>query len=109
MNKSNESEIWELFPKGGYIGSCSKIAQFDFFRSPFSVLRFISVQVVPVLCVEVLPLSNSASSKISSLFGVFQNDPGPPKYALELRGYVKYMFFSSISLFIIVRNLRSER
>ena len=26
-------------------------------------------------------------------FGVFQNDPGPPKYALELRGYVKYMFF----------------
>ena len=68
MNKSNESEIWELFPKGGYIGSCSKIAQFDFFRSPFSVLRFISVQVVPVLCVEVLPLSNSASSKISSLF-----------------------------------------
>ena len=26
-------------------------------------------------------------------FGVFQNDLGPPKYALELRGYVKYMFF----------------
>ena len=41
-------------------------------------------------------------------FGVFQNDLGPPKYALELRGYVKYMFFLSISLFIIVRNLRSE-
>ena len=28
-----------------------------------------------------------------AFFGVFQNDPGPPKYALELRGYVKYMFF----------------
>ena len=26
-------------------------------------------------------------------FRVFQNDPGPPKYALELRDYVKYMFF----------------
>ena len=26
-------------------------------------------------------------------FGVFQNDPGPLKYALELRSYVKYMFF----------------
>ena len=26
--------------------------------------------------------------------GVFQNDPGPPEYALELRDYVKYMFFS---------------
>ena len=26
-------------------------------------------------------------------FGVFWNDPRPPKYALELRGYVKYMFF----------------
>ena len=25
-------------------------------------------------------------------FGEFQNDPGPPKYALELGGYVKYMF-----------------
>ena len=32
--------------------------------------------------------------------GVFQNDPGPPKYALELRDYVK---------FNIVWNLRSER
>ena len=28
-----------------------------------------------------------------AFFGVFQNDPGPPKYALELRGCVKYMFF----------------
>ena len=28
-----------------------------------------------------------------AFFGVFQNDPGPPKYALELRGYVKKMFF----------------
>ena len=28
-----------------------------------------------------------------AFFGVFQNDPGPLKYALELRGYVKYMFF----------------
>ena len=27
-------------------------------------------------------------------FGVFQNGPGPPKYALELRDYVKYMFLS---------------
>ena len=30
--------------------------------------------------------------------GVFQNDPGPPKYALELRDYVKniLLFFSSL-------------
>ena len=26
-------------------------------------------------------------------FRLFQNDPGPPKFALELRGYVKYIFF----------------
>ena len=25
-------------------------------------------------------------------FGVFQNDLGPPKYALESMDYVKYMF-----------------
>ena len=28
-----------------------------------------------------------------ALVGVFQNDPGPPKYDLELRDYVKCMFF----------------
>ena len=27
---------------------------------------------------------------------MFQNDPGPPKYALELREYVKYKFCSSL-------------
>ena len=31
-------------------------------------------------------------------FGVFQNDPGPPNYALELRDYVKYMFFLHFTL-----------
>ena len=30
-----------------------------------------------------------------ALIGVFKNDLGPPKYALELRGYVKYMFLAS--------------
>ena len=40
-----------------------------------------------------------ASTEHASLFinhafvGVFQNDPGPPKYDLELRDYVKCMFF----------------
>ena len=29
---------------------------------------------------------------------MFQNDPGPPKYALELRDYVKYMFFLHFTL-----------
>ena len=29
--------------------------------------------------------------------GVFQYDSGPPKHALELRDYVKYMFSPSIS------------
>ena len=33
-----------------------------------------------------------------AFFGVFQNDPRPPKYALELRDYVKTYSFLSISL-----------
>ena len=33
--------------------------------------------------------------------GVFQNDPGPPKHALEFRDCVKYMFSFFISLFIM--------
>ena len=45
---------------------------------------------------------------INNVFvGVFQYDPGPPKHALELRDYVKYMFSFFISLLIMVWNLRS--
>ena len=59
--------------RGGYdswgvVQSCSKMALLRCFSFSFSVLSFVSVSVFPVLCVEVLPLSNSASSKILSLF-----------------------------------------
>ena len=37
-------------------------------------------------------------------FWVFQNDPQPPKYALELRDYVKYMF----SYHIVCSNFQDE-
>ena len=40
---------------------------------------------------------------------MIQNDPGPPKHALELRDYLKYMFSFVISLFTMVWNLKSKK
>ena len=41
--------------------------------------------------------------------GLFQNDLGSPKHALELRDYVKYMFSFFFSLFIMVWNSRYKK
>ena len=44
-------------------------------------------------------------------FGVFQNDPGPPKYALEFRDYVKgpFIFLKPSLIMILMNNMAGRK